>query len=215
MARPGSTLEYPRRKEVIHFIQTAASTGGEVVEVEVHALPADGAAPPLHSHPRQEEEFEVVAGKLAYRIGEEEKLALAGERARVAAGVPHTWWNGGDEPLVMKAWVRPALRFETFVETVYGLHRPGYATASGEASLVRMAVLMREFREEWTPVFLPWVVRLLVLPVLALLGRLRGYRWWYPEFSPDGPVEPPPGESGRERPGSVGHEVLVRMQPRR
>ncbi len=209
MARPGYRLDYPRRKETIRFVQTAASSAGEVVEMEVEALPAGGIAPPLHSHPRQEEEFNVISGTLAYRIGGRDGVAGPGTRAIVPAGVAHTWWNGGDEPLVMKGCIRPALRFETFLETVYGIHGPEYADRSGNASLVRMAVVIREFRDEWTPEFLPLAVRRFVLPVLALVGRLRGYRWWYPQFSPDGPVQLRLGQARRSRPGSVRHEVVV------
>lgn len=158
----------------------------------VEALPAGGIAPPLHSHPRQEEIFEVVSGRLAYRIGDRQGVAGAGERATVPAGVAHTWWNGGEEPLRMRGWIRPAMRFETFIETVYGIHGPGFVDRRGNASPVRLAVVMREFRDEWTPEFLPRPVRLLVIPVLAMLGRLRGYRWWYPQFSADGPCDLPP-----------------------
>ena len=193
MARQGSRLEYPRRSEVIHFIQTAASSGGEVVEMDVEALPAGGRRPPLHSHPGQDEEFEVLSGRLAYQLGDREGIAVAGERAVIPAGVAHTWWNGGDEPLLIKGWVRPAMRFETFVESVYGVHRPGYAMRGGRPNPLRLAVVMWEFRHEWTPRFMPRAVRFTVLPALAFIGRLLGYRWWYPEFSPEGPVELPPG----------------------
>lgn len=201
MAKPGGTVANPRRKEVVRFLRTAADTGGELVELMVEAE-AGGGPPPLHSHPLQEERFHVVSGLLAWRIGDREGVAAAGESATVAPGIAHTWWNGGDGRLVMRGEIRPALRFETFIETIYGLHRaaPGF-----QPRLIDLAVAMREFREEWVPEFLPRPVRSLLVPVLAFLGRRAGKRWWYPEFSPEGPVLLP----AREPRHSVRREVLL------
>lgn len=189
MARAGSTIANPRRKELVRFVKVAADTHGELLEMLVEAEPG-GPPPPLHCHPRQEERFEVLAGRLAYRVGDREGVAKAGDCATVAPGVPHTWWNGGDDKLVMRGELRPALRFETFIETIYGLQRSGQTNRDGIPHPMQGAVLMTEFAGEWIPEFMPWPVRRL-LPALAALGRARGLRWWYPEFSPEGPAAGP------------------------
>jgi quercetin dioxygenase-like cupin family protein/uncharacterized membrane protein len=200
VARAGAYVENPRRKEVVRFIRTAAETGGDVLEMLVEAEPG-GPPPPLHSHPLQEERFEVISGHLAWRIGDSEGVATTGESAIVRPGVPHTWWNGGKEPLVMRGELRPALRFETFLETIYGLQRAGRTDSRGRPDPLQLAVIVREFRAEWVPEFLPEAVRQLALPVLGIAGRLLRRRWWYPEFSPEGPVRLP-NEDG------VRHHVL-------
>ena len=156
--------------------------------MRVEAEPG-GPPPPLHSHPLQEETFEVISGRLAWRIGGREGVAGPGETAVVPAGAAHTWWNGGDETLVARGELRPALRFETFLETIYGLHAADRVDAHGRPDPVQMAVICREFRAEWIPEFLPAPVRSILFPILAVIGRRRGLRWWYPEFSPEGPVE--------------------------
>lgn len=180
-------VENPRRKERVRFLQVAGDTGGGMLEMWVEAEPGD-ARPPLHSHPRQEERFEVLSGRLAYRIGKVEGIALAGHWAVVPAGVAHTWWNDGEETLTMRGELVPALRFETFIETIYGLQRSGRVNARGVPRPLQAAVIFREFAGEWVPLFLPAPVRKLVIPVLAAIGRAAGYRYWYPEFSPEGPV---------------------------
>ena len=82
----------------------------------------------------------------------------------------------------------PALRFETFIETIYGLQRSGRVNRRGIPGPLQAAVIFREFAREWVPLFLPAPVRWLVIPVLAAIGRAAGYRYWYPEFSSEGPV---------------------------
>lgn len=174
----------------MRFVKVAGDTGGDLLEMWVEAEPG-GRPPPLHSHPRQEERFEVLSGSLAYRIGDVEGVASAGERAVVPAGVPHTWWNRGSETLTMRGELVPALRFETFLETIYGLQRSGRVNNRGVPSPLQAAVIFREFSREWVPNFLPAPVRLVVMPVLAVIGRAIGLRYWYPEFSPAGPVLEP------------------------
>ena len=41
------------------------------------------------------------------------------------------------------------------------------------------------------PMFLPRPVRSLLILVMAALGTALGYRPWYPEFRPSGPIARP------------------------
>ena len=116
----------------------------------------------------------------------------------VRAGIAHTWWNSGPDRLVTRVELRPALGFETFMETIYGLTRAGRVNRNGVPNFLQAAVVFRAFREEWVPVFLPRLVRTLLMPVLATVGRAVGYRSWYPEFSPSGPA--PTGPRARMAP---------------
>ena len=49
-------------------MSTAADTGGEYLEVELR-LAADGRVPGAHVHPAQEERFEVLEGRMRFRMG--------------------------------------------------------------------------------------------------------------------------------------------------
>jgi mannose-6-phosphate isomerase-like protein (cupin superfamily) len=61
-----------------------------------------GASPrlvaPLHVHREDDEAWYVLEGALAFRIGEDELEARAGEAVFAPRGVPHTFWNPSAEP---------------------------------------------------------------------------------------------------------------------
>jgi hypothetical protein len=61
MAYGGQTIENPISGEKITFIQTAADTDGELLEIELE-LSADGAVPGAHIHPEQEEDIVPSSG---------------------------------------------------------------------------------------------------------------------------------------------------------
>ena len=196
MASSGQVVENPRRKERVTFVRTAQDTDGELLEMLVQEEPTS-AHPPLHCHPHQQERMEVISGVLDYRLGDRVSTASPGEVVVVEKGAAHTWWNSGSEPLVVRAELSPALGFETFMETIYGLTKTGRVNRDGVPNLLQAAVLFRAFRREWVPLFLPRPVRELLIPILALAGKAFGYRAWYPEFSPSGPASVPPSTRSR------------------
>ena len=68
MVSPGQTLENPVTGERFTFTETAASTGGELLAFELGLRPG-GAVPIPHVHPIQTERFEVVDGRMSFRVG--------------------------------------------------------------------------------------------------------------------------------------------------
>lgn len=57
----------------------------------------EGAAPPEHVHPRQEERFETVSGVLRARVGGEERTLQAGEDLVVPRVLPTPGGSPGKE----------------------------------------------------------------------------------------------------------------------
>ena len=164
--------------EQIEFLATAADTGGELIRCRVHVAPLRP-APPEHSHPHQEEAFTVEHGRLGYRLGTARREAEQGELVVVPAGTNHTFWNAGDDQLVVVIDIRPALRFEDFEETIHVLIRDGKLKAGGRrANPLLMAVVADAFKDEWRLTHLSPVARAL-LPVLAFIGRRAGLRGHY------------------------------------
>ncbi len=49
-----------------------------------------------HTHPVQEERFEVVDGVMGYRLGDHRGELRAGAAITVPPGVVHDWWNAGE-----------------------------------------------------------------------------------------------------------------------
>jgi hypothetical protein len=105
-------------------------------------LAAQGRGPALHAHPAQEERIQVVRGALRVRIDGRETLLEAGQRATVAAGAAHTYWNAGTEPVCLVAEIRPALQLESFLETLSQL--PASARL---ARLLQLAVVAEAHRD--------------------------------------------------------------------
>lgn len=69
--------------------------------------------PPMHWHPSQDEEFEVLEGELTVRLGRGTARTLAaGERLTIPARTPHCMWNA--TPATTRAsWrITPPLRTE-------------------------------------------------------------------------------------------------------
>src|ERR687897_2115192 len=93
--QPGQTLENPVTGERFTFTDTAATTGGELLAFEL-ALRPGGAVPIPHVHPIQAERFEVIAGRMRFRIGLRRRLAGPGDVVEVAPGVLHGFANAGD-----------------------------------------------------------------------------------------------------------------------
>jgi mannose-6-phosphate isomerase-like protein (cupin superfamily) len=176
MARVGQVLD--EGLEQIEFLATAASTGGELVRCRGRVEPGRPARPE-HSHPKLEERFIVEQGVLGYVLGSERLEAKAGEVVVVPPGTNHTFWNAGSDRLSVVTEVRPALRFEDFVETIHVLIRQGRLRAGAKRpNLLLLAVIAMAYRDEWRMTKLPPIAQML-LPALAFVGRRLGYRSHY------------------------------------
>jgi len=179
MARAGDVIEHVTGERFL-FRETARDTGGELLRVEATVEPR-GFAAAEHVHPKQEERFEVLSGRLRYRVEGVEREAGAGEELVIPKGVSHVWENGGDEDLRMFIEFRPALRSEEFFESYFGLGQDGKTDPkTGLPGLLWMAVLLQEFRNEIHLTRPPLPVQRVVFGALALVGRLLGYPARYP-----------------------------------
>jgi hypothetical protein len=147
------------------------------------SLEPDGFLPGAHTHPHQEERFEVVSGTLGVRVGRRKYSLGAGEAVVVPPGAVHGWWNEGDEVLRGLLEFRPALDTESLFETSFGLARDGKVSKKGVPSPLQIIALLDEYEDE---LGIPWVpkrVQHAVVSLLAPLARGRGYRGRYPEYS--------------------------------
>jgi quercetin dioxygenase-like cupin family protein len=179
MARAGDVIEH-LTGEHFTFRKTAEDTGGELLRIEALVEPR-GFAAAEHVHPSQEERFEILSGEIRYRVGGVERVAGAGEELVIPRGVNHVWENAGDDDLHMIIEFRPAQRTEEFFESYFGLGQDGLTNPkTGLPNLVRMAVLLNEFREEIHLSRPPLLVQRIVFGTLALVGRLLGYPARYP-----------------------------------
>jgi quercetin dioxygenase-like cupin family protein len=148
MAYPGQTLENPASGERITFRQTTAQTNGELVGVELE-LPRGGRVPGgLHSHPQQEERFEVVTGTMRFRLQRERIVAGPGTVVVVPPGIRHDFANAGDEEALVRVEIRPALKMEQLFETAIALAEEGRTMRKGIPKPLVLALFTREFEQE-------------------------------------------------------------------
>ena len=175
MIRTGDTIENPVTGERVTFLKTAKDTGGEMVLIDTTVAPG-GFVAAEHIHPYQSERFEVLSGEVEFKLGKEIVVAKAGDVVMVEPGTPHRFRNLSDkEEIRFRTVVRPALSFETFLQTMYGLASDGKTNNKGLPNPFRLAVIMKEqFDLVRLPFPPPWVQRM-GLALGAPLGQLLGY----------------------------------------
>jgi quercetin dioxygenase-like cupin family protein len=172
--RPGMTVENPVTGERFSFTDTAASSGGERLAFDF-ALKPGGAVPIAHVHPAQTERFEVVAGRMRFRVGRRTVHAGPGEVVVVDPGVVHAFANAGDDEARLRVEVRPALAMEEMFADVVALARAGRMTRRGlPRNLLDLAVLARAYdREAHAPLLGRRLQRALLAPLAALAAIRR------------------------------------------
>ena len=172
------TLANPVTGERMTFIETAADTDGERVVIELRADPG-GAVAAAHLHPSQWETFTVVSGTLGAKIAGRKAELGAGQTIGVAPGVSHTWWNAGDDELVFRCEIRPALQFESLIETMFSLAADGKTNRKGMPNPFRLAVIANaHFDTVQLPVIPAWMQKV-ALSIGAPVGKAIGYRPTY------------------------------------
>ncbi len=179
MIHAGDTIENPVTGERIRFIQTSRETDGELVEIEVTVKPNGFAA--ARVHPYQSERFEIVSGALEFKLGDERVVAREGEVVTIEPGTPHSFRNVSKYETRFVTEVRPALRFERLIETMFALAASGKTNRKGMPNPVRLAVIAKAHFDDVRLPFPPQWLQRVGLALGAPVGRLAGYR---PQYSP-------------------------------
>ena len=179
MIRAGDTIENPITGERVTFLKTAADTDGEVVVIDTTVAP-DGFVAAEHIHPYQSERFEILEGEAEFKLGKEITVAKPGDVVMVEPGTPHRFRNLSDgEEIRFRTEVRPALSFETFLQTMYGLASDGKTNKKGLPNPFRLAVIINEHFDLVRLPFPPAWIQRTGLAFGAPLGRLLGYEPTY------------------------------------
>jgi quercetin dioxygenase-like cupin family protein len=169
MARPGDVIENPRIGARIVFLRTGAETSGQLLEVDLFLQPG-GKAPPKHLHPNHEERIRVVNGSLTTWVAGQQSVLATGQECVVPKGCVHTVWNSGDCEAQVHGEFRPAARTER-LEAISAFAQDGVRNP------LQYAVTFWGFRQDTT---LPGLAPKVLLPCLAALGKLLGYKAEYP-----------------------------------
>jgi quercetin dioxygenase-like cupin family protein len=174
MIHAGDSIENPVTGERLVFRQTSRETGGEAVVVETFVKP-NGFVAAAHVHPDQEERFEVLRGSVGFKVGRDKLVAGPGQRITVPAGKAHRFWNAGDDVAHFVCEIRPALQFESLIETMFALAADGKTNRKGMPNLLRLAVIANAHFDTVRLPFPPAILQQLGLALGAPLGRAVGY----------------------------------------
>jgi quercetin dioxygenase-like cupin family protein len=178
MIRQGVTIVNPVTGERVTFLKTSAETGGEYVLIETTIAP-DGFVAAEHVHPYQSERFKVLEGVVEFALDGKTVVARADDVVMVEPGAAHRFRNIGVEEVRFLTEVRPALSFETFLETMFGLAADGKTNAKGMPNPFHLAVIMDEHFGLVRLPFPPTWIQRTGLALGAPLGRLLGYEPTY------------------------------------
>ncbi|MDF2629271.1 MAG: hypothetical protein K0R39_3102 [Symbiobacteriaceae bacterium] len=133
-----------------------------------------------HMHAIQSESFEIIAGHGQWELNGVRHDLHPGDRVDVPAGVSHiNPWRVGEETLHFRQRNTPGLDFDVYFETSARAAQRGKAMANGNLDQLHQAVILHQTRSKsyltGTPV---WLQKLL-FPLLAALGRRKGYQFRY------------------------------------
>jgi quercetin dioxygenase-like cupin family protein len=178
MIRSGDTIRNPITGESITFHQTSADTNGEAVVIECSVQP-HGFVAAAHVHPSQTERFAVVEGNLGMKVGRSKSTLGRGEVAVVEPGTAHKFWNAGEDEVRFVCEIRPALQFESLLETMFALAEDGKTNRKGMPNPLRLAVIARAHFDTVRLPFPPAWLQKAGLALGAPVGRGLGYRPTY------------------------------------
>jgi mannose-6-phosphate isomerase-like protein (cupin superfamily) len=200
MIHAGDRLENPVTGEVLVFHRTSDDTSGEAVVFETVVRP-HGFVAAAHVQPHQTEWCEITQGVLGLRVGDQEVPKRPGETVTVAPGTPHRFWNAGEEEVRFLCEVRPALGFESLIETMFTLADEGKTNRKGMPNPLRLAVIANAHFDTVRLPFPPAGLQRAALAIGAPLGKALGYS----------------GTATRQRPAAAGtrpHSRPVRTYDR-
>ncbi len=171
MAHEGQRIANPRTGQRMTFIELNEA----LLRIDSVNPPTDQREP-VHVHPLQQSEAEVVSGSLVFEVAGERRRLRAGESIRVPANTPHRFWNDGDEDARSIQSFRPALDIAAFFETMAALGEQGRLDASGMPRPMQLAVMVPAFADEVRPARPAWAILRTLGALLAPIARRRGYR---------------------------------------
>jgi hypothetical protein len=106
-------------------------------------------------------------------------MAGPGETITVEPGRRHRFANAGGGIARFRCEVRPALGFERFIETLYGLVADGKTSKKGMPSPLRLAVIANAHFDDVRLPYVPRALQKVVLGAGAAAGRLLGFKPTY------------------------------------
>jgi hypothetical protein len=173
MLPPGSSYENPRNGSRLTVLEMTP------VRLRFERLykPRTGMAD-AHLHLDFNHSWEVVSGRGRYELDGEAYDLDPGESAGIQVGRAHRdLYNPFDEDAVARFDLRPCNEFvETFFETLAWLFERGRLDEQDRFPQLQLFVILRATKARSYAAGPPLALQKAMLPLLAALGRLKGYK---------------------------------------
>jgi quercetin dioxygenase-like cupin family protein len=177
MLEAGQIFEHPRTGSRLEIVSTPRDSGRELLVAERLLKPNTGKAD-AHFHRDFEHRFAVLDGRLTLELEGVERSFGAGEEVHVRPGTPHRDpWTAEDEDLRFRTEFEPVPAFvEGFTAAFGHLLGEGRTNDQDFPPDLQLFVCLRAFKGQSYAAGLPVWLQKATIPLLALVGRLRGYR---------------------------------------
>jgi len=163
-------LENRHTGEILRMYRVRDANGQVTLTVE-GSLPPHSSGPPLHVHFQEHEQGHVAAGTLGATVGNKNITVQTGEPVDLPAGVPHRWWNAGEDLLEFNGRIVPVIDLDRFLQAIFAVFN---ASQSGRPSLFYLAHILRRHRQTQEIKAVPVAIQKIVFPVVLLIGRILG-----------------------------------------
>lgn len=175
MVKAGDEVTNPITGDRVVF----RSVGEDLCEVDFYCRQTSPFTEP-HMHALQSESFEILAGHGRWQLNGVEYDLKPGDKVEVPAGVGHlNPWRVGEETLLVRQRNVPGWDFDAYFETPFKAAQRGKALPSGNLDQLHQAVILHHTRSKSYLTTMPVGLQKLLFPVLAALGRMKGYRFRY------------------------------------
>jgi len=156
--------------ETLIFKEIVQEPDGNKLVVENYVTPKSG--PPMHTHFLQEEALTVVSGRIGYQVkGRSPQFAAAGETVVFKPGVPHRFWNDGEDTLHCTGYVKPANTIVFYLSSIYAAQNK---TGTVQPEKFDGAFLLKRYSSEYEMAELPAFVKRFIVPLTYYIGQFLG-----------------------------------------
>jgi hypothetical protein len=178
MLAAGSSYENPNNGARLVVLEMTP----QILLFERTYKPRTGRADP-HLHLDFTQSWEVLSGRARYELDREDRDLGPGERAEIQMGQPHRdLYNPFDDDAGARFEIRPCNQFvETFFETLVWLFSRGKLDEQERFSQLQLFVILHDTKAQSYAAGLPIPLQKAALPLLAAIGRRRGYKPRYDE----------------------------------
>lgn len=162
-------LKIKKNGETLIITKSATETKGQFTEFE--GMEEPGVGPPMHVHFKQEDKVKVVKGKMRIKTQTKEFSLTEGQEYIFAANEAHQFCNEGDQTMYYSGHVKPSNNYEYFIKHIY---QSSNEANDDKPSPFDATFLLTKYKSEMDMLVIPKPVKLIVFPILLVIGRLTG-----------------------------------------